>query len=80
VLRDGFYIAVIAYIKTKTAIIFEFMTMPASGALSVGLVGWVTEWVHLSWIRTIIDGMMALFFLVAVAKTGALEGRARTIR
>jgi hypothetical protein len=50
------------------------MKMLAGGAMSVGLVAWLTEWVHLSWIRTVIDGLMALFFLVAAAKTGVLEG------
>lgn len=54
--------------------IFEFMTTPAGAALSAELTGRVREWVLLSWIRTGIDGLLAVLFLLAAATPGALNG------
>jgi hypothetical protein len=54
--------------------IFEFMTTPAGAALSAELTGRVREWVLLSWIRTGIDGLLAVLFLLAAATPGALDG------
>jgi hypothetical protein len=50
--------------------IFDFMTLPAGEPLSAELVGRVTWWVNLSWIRTAIDGLMALLFLLAASRPG----------
>jgi hypothetical protein len=48
--------------------IFEFMTMPVGEAISVDVAGRVRAWVLLSWIRTAVDGLMAVLFLAAAAK------------
>jgi hypothetical protein len=48
--------------------IFEFMSTPAGSPLSTELVERVEVWVQLSWIRTIIDGLLALLFLLAAAR------------
>jgi hypothetical protein len=52
--------------------IFEFMKTPAGGSLSADLVGRVTAWVQLSWIRTAIDGLMAVLFLLAASESCTL--------
>jgi len=49
------------------------MTTPVGVALSAELAGRVRAWVLLSWIRTGIDGLLAVFFLLA-ATSGALDG------
>jgi hypothetical protein len=54
--------------------IFACMTTPAGAALSAELTGRVREWVLLSWIRTGIDGLLAVLFLLAAAMPGALDG------
>jgi hypothetical protein len=50
------------------------MTTPAGAALSAELTGRVREWVLLSWIRTGIDGLLAVLFLLAATTPGALNG------
>ena len=54
--------------------IFAFMTTPAGAVLSAELTGRVREWVLLSWLRTGIDGVLAVLFLLAAATAGALDG------
>jgi hypothetical protein len=53
--------------------IFAFMATPAGAALSAELIGRVRAWVLLSWIRTGIDGVLAVLFLFAAATPGALD-------
>ena len=55
--------------------IFEFMATSTGGPLSAELVNRVTRWVNLSWVRTTIDGLTAVLFLVAASKAGALRSR-----
>ena len=50
------------------------MTTPAGAVLSAELTGRVRKWVLLSWLRTGIDGVLAVLFLLAAATPGALDG------
>ena len=49
--------------------IFEFMEAPAGGMLTPDLVSQIIQWVNLSWIRTAVDGVVAILFLIATSRS-----------
>jgi len=51
--------------------IFTLMATPADNPLSPDLVRRIAQWIHLSWIRCAVDGVLAFLLVFATAKPDA---------